>query len=296
LGTPFSQDIKISPSGYSNPGGVNLKLELFQNGIKKNINELMSLMTVLMVVDNMTGNLVNPFELYIDGIKQNSSIIDLKSDKLYNLRITANGYNDLVVNNLSVTQSKLQLNINPDKNEYSVGEIINITSQVENISITANNIQITNPYTINSVGNITIIISKSGYESTNRTILVKQGLYIGICTPIKTEWDKGDSVICPISENTEWTVNFNGVQIATGNGNKIEFKINDYGNVEIYANGKIIDSAVISKNPKWYTPWLWNKDYIKSHWIVVLILIVVIFGISYVFIKNKKSKETLSYS
>jgi len=282
----FENDFKVTPSGSSSVGGIYLKPEFYQKGVKKEINELMTESTVIIVVDNLTDNLVSPFKLLVDGIEYNSTTIDLKSDKYYNLRIIANGYNDLIINNLSAKQSQLSIFLNPDKNEYSQGDILNITSNIENVSILINNFIVSNPYIINQNGNLTIEVKKEGYRSANRTIYVKPNIYLSSCTPLKADWEKGNTVLCSLSEKSKWEVFFESQSIASGENERVEFKINDYGNYYINANGKQIDSANIIKINHWYNPFSWDFNYIKSNWIFFGILAIVIAGIGFVIFRN----------
>lgn len=290
----FESEFKVTPSGTSSVGGIFLKPEFYQKGIKKELNDLMSENTVILAVDNMTDNLVSPFKLFVDGIEYNSTSIDLKSDKNYNIRITSSGYNDLIIGNLSIVQSQLSINIIPDKSEYSIGDVLNITSNVENVSVLVNNYITSNLYTINSDGNLTIEIKKENYRSANKTIYVRSNIFLSSCSPLKTDMEKGDTAICTLSENAKWSVLFNNKNIASGESNKLEFKINDYGNYLILANERRIDSVNIVKVSKWYNPLSWNFDYLKTNWIGFGIFFFIIAGLGFIMFRNGKKTENIT--
>jgi hypothetical protein len=290
----FESDFKVTPSGSSGVGGVYLRTEYYQKGIKKEIDNLMSEDTVILVIDNLTGNLVSPFNMYVNGMNHSQSFIYLDSNSVYNLRITSDGYNDLIINNLSVKQSQLSITLNPDKGEYSSGDILNISSNVENVSILVNNYVVSNPYTISSNGNLTIEIKKENFRSANRTIFVRQGIYITSCSPLKAEWEKGNNVICSLSEKTKWEVLFGNQVIASGENDKLEFKINDYGQFYINSNGKQIDSVNIVKVSHWYNPFSWNFDYIKSNWMGFGLLLIIIVGGGFLFLRNGHSESSIT--
>ncbi len=292
IGTPFSQEIKITNSGTLSIGGIDMKAEFYQGGVKKEIDGLIATTTVILATDNKTGNLINPFDLYLDGVKLNQTNIDLKSDKIYNIRVCANGYNDLIIYNLSVSQNQISYTISPQKNEYEQGEQITVNSSIANVSLLLNNYIVSNPIILNSPGNNTLQIVKEGYVSANITFKVNPSISLGSCTPIQSEWDKGKTIICSLTQNSSWEVFKDGALTDSGNGNSLEFKLTDYGNWEIKANNKYVGGTNLIKGSSWYNPFSWNLDYIKTNWFWFLIFGIFIVGGVYVFIKRKNNLGT----
>lgn len=277
----FKKEFKVTPSGSSVIGDVNLKLQFFQSGVEKTLSNLHSGETIIVPLDNKTNNIVQPFKVILDGEEQNSSKITLESNKEYNLRITSNGYNDLAIENLSVTQMPISITLNPEKSFYTVGETVNITTNIENSSILVNNYVVSSLYTFTTSGNNTIRAEKEGYETGEIVVIVepKTILQTSSCTLETEKWKKGKEVVCGLSEEADWTVYLDGVQISNGSGKEVSFKIEDNGLLEIKSDGTGIWSQTIEGSGIW--------KWIKEHWLISGGIVLGMFIIIYLWKINK---------
>lgn len=275
IGTPFKQDVKITPSGSSSVGSINLDLQYFQDGVKKDLSSLNIGNTILLPVDSKTGNLISSYDIYLNGLKYNNTI-SLEIDKIYNLRVTSPGYNDLIISNLSVSQIPIQFTIEPSKSNYDYNDVITINSSIANVSILINDYVAYSPYTITSSGNLTIKLTKDGYISSNKTILVNTPINIVACSPLYQDWKKGKEIMCDLNKNVTWVVLKDGVTVAQGEGTRLSFKITDYGSWQINSGNQNLYSLNLVKKSIFSWDWLTTNWFVPLGALVVGLVIVVI--------------------
>ena len=289
IGTPFTQEIKITPSGTYNPGSVNLNIDFYQNGVKKKKDELLSAKTIMLVVDNSTGNIVNPFEIYINGLKSNDTVLDLESSKSYDLRVTVGGYNDFVLTNLTAKKNQLEVILSPQKERYIQGDLLNVTSITDNLTIFLNDVVVTSPIYL-SGGNNTIRISKEGYKTGTLSIIAESLPAISTCSPQFNEWKKGKEVICELTKSANWSVSLNNIKIASGVGSRLNFKINDIGPLSILSDNNGMYSTTIVNSGWKIFKWSYMKE--KWYWYLGILAVMVVT----VYVINKNKESTVGFS
>ena len=277
---PYSQDIKITPSGNSPVGGITTRIEFFQNSIKKMVSDLLPTNTIIQVLDNSTGNLLTNYKLYINGVESNNTLT-LESDKTYELRVSVQSYLDSVLN-FSVVQTPITLILNPLKEFYISGDVLNITSNVEGVSYLLDNQVISNPYTLNLQGNFLLEGIKQGYVTVNKTIIVKSSVSLDwtSCSLEWKDWKKGKEITCSLipTGTYNWEVYINNTLINSGNSSIVDFKINKYGLLEIRSEGLSLAQVTIEKKGLFGISWLrWG-----NYWIYIIgvpiLLIILYFG------------------
>jgi len=292
LFAPFRQEVKISSSTSTIPG-TELKfkftpeLDNIYNGDE----------VIIQLIDNKSGNLVENPSLYINAIpisplnnSDKSFPYKLDVTKIYELRGEAEGY-DNIVNTINISKKEIEIAIEPEQNEYQVGDILNITT-IPNASIMINEIIITSPYIITTSGNKTIKAVKEGHLTTNRTIIVLQKISYKAMTPPKNEWVKGKKVLIELTENSTWTVYNDDELMASGEGNMVDFEITDYGVWTVRTDDQIVTS--LSKNiekKSWFGFLSWTS--IKNNWLIWIIVIIVIGVIIWLLFRDSGYKEPM---
>ncbi len=281
LGTPFEQEVRITNSGSNIVSGTNLKFNFYQSGIKKNSEQLISGDTIIQVVDNKTNSLVNSFNLYLDG-QQINNTVNLESERTYELRATSDGYTDLV-ENFTVSKAEIEITLNPTQDSYMVGDIINITSNIEGISYTLDDVIINSPYTFDKTGTFLLKAYKEGYISVNKTIQVGKSVSVLKCDPSTTQKWSG-KIKCELSKNSTWQVYHDSEQISSGEGNMVEFEMDGNGFYEIKNGDEQVYSRSINNEPFWK---FWKWEWYYQGTLYVLLIVVV-----YYFIGNKSTKKS----
>lgn len=286
IGSPYIQDIKITPSGVASAGGVYMNIQFFQNGVIRNKDNLNVGTTQLIITDNSTGNLIGNYDFYLNGQKLANSSFDMELSKSYNLRIHNDYYNDFILDNLTISQIPLTIIITPDKPSYVPGEIINITSNT-NVTILVNEFVVSSPYYITTPGNNVIKVIKDGYASVNKTIFVDTPIGITACTPLESEWKKGKEVICDLNKQSNWSVYNDGKLVVNNIGTRIQFKLDNYGTWEIRSNNNILRSIPLTKSS--------FLNWIQKYWYFLIGAGVIGFFVI-VYVRKKNNSITPTYT
>lgn len=281
--SPFLDEVRIKSTGSSTPG-TNLKF-LFT----PKLSDLGSgEETIIQIVDNKTGSLVDSPSLYINAVKQNTTDKAFKfsfsSGKNYEMRGTSPGYNDLV-QKINISSTPTKITVSPSRTFYFVGDKINITTEPIDCAVSVNGVIITyKEYTFGIDGNFTIKATKSGYREGNLTILVKKNVEYQTMTPEYSKWKKGSEVIMELTENSNWVVQFEEeyeendqklyrapIQLTSGATKRVEFKIEEYGRYVVKSNDLEVVSKVVTKESVWYNPlsWVWVKN-LGWWWILII--------------------------
>lgn len=291
---PDVESFKVIPTTLNLNGNINLDADFYQDGSKVNKDNLKAGLVKFLVVDYSSRNIISDYEFYINGEKKNGSEFTIENNKIYDVRIDSAGYNTAVLN-ITAKNMQITFTLSPEKAVYEVGDLLNITTDLANVTILSNNFQINSPYYINTPGNVTITLRKDGYNEANKTIFVKNPITISTCSPLQAEWSKGKEVLCQLSENATWIVNLadekSNNQIATGTSNQVSFKISNFGTVTISANNKNIFSQKIENKLVWYNPMTWDWLYWTGG--VVFVVLVIFIYAKY---KQGGSGQTVSYS
>lgn len=271
VGDLYSQEVKIQSAGGT-IAGTNLKLvftpslESIQDGQQ----------TLIQLVDNKTGSLVENPEIYVDAVllttnTSKSFPFYMFVSKNYSVRGKAPGYDDLVTT-ISITSKPISFNITPVKDVYYVGDIITINTNPENCSLLFDGIVIHSPFTINSFGTKSIKAIKEGYLDSTKNITIKQSAYYKTTSPVYEDWKVGKDIIVELDQNYSWYVTKDNVNISSGSNNIAKFRIDSVGTYSVYADGKFVISKTIEKSGffkflsglKWY----W--------WLAILVIFILI--------------------
>lgn len=281
---PFSQEIRVTTSGNQAVLGTNLKIEWYQNSIKKQVNQIGVGMTNLVILDDKTDSTINSYAILLNGLPVNNTI-NFEGDKTYNLRVSSPGFVDLVISNLTVNKNQLSFSIDPEKDIYEGGDLINVNCSASDCSILLDNVVVANPFYIYS-GEHIIKVAKEGYVSFEKNFTVIEPISLTACTPMQQDWKYGSKVICDINKNATITViNPKGEVAVSTTGSRFEFKIDSIGIWIINGNDKKITEKNIEQS-NWFGWMTWTN--IKSHWIISLIVVVVLLVIVFIVIKKIK--------
>ena len=292
LGSPFLQEIRISPSGNTPLGGITTRIDFYQKDIKKNLNNLLSGETIIRVIDNKTGNILNDFNLYLNGILTNTTVY-LETDKVYELRTSTPGYLDSVIN-FNVTRSEISLTISPEKTFYKINDELNLTCSVENCTYLLDEVIINSPYRLRTSGEKVLKVLKEGYETLFRNISVRNIAMLTECSPIIGDWSSRDSVLCDLDKPVNWTVYKDSELIANGDGSRLEFKMEGEGFYEIKSDLDYIYSKQIEQESVWYNPLSW--EFVKNlGWWWILIIGLGGGIIYFIFFKEDKVSENIGF-
>lgn len=284
IGESYSKDFKVTPSGNSSVGGVNLAVQFFQNGIERTISSLTSGETTIIALDNSSRNLVSSFKIILNGEELNSSKVNFEVGKNYSLRISSYGYNDLTFSNLSVSESQLPITLSPLKDFYYVGDQVNITSN-ENASFLLDGTIIlsTTPYTFSSAGQFVLKSVKEGYTSSSMNITIKPMVSYNVITPTAFDkWKKGGSVSLKLTEDSSWSVEFIAVNTSSviilnsGIGKDITFETKEYGSYEVKAGDKRVLYYSMTKSNFNLFDFSANWGYWVSGGVVILFIFIMI--------------------
>jgi len=284
IGNPFEQDIRITPSGSTPVSGVTMRFNFYQNGVKKNKDNLESGETVVLMTDNSTDSVIQPFTLYLNGNLINNTF-NLEPDKTYELRASAEGYIDSVIN-FTVSKSALALTLFPSKSEYEVGDVVNVSSNYEDAIVLFDDEIIGPIITLNKEGKHVIRIEKEGYLPTEKNITVREKVSILSITPNYEDWSKGKDIRLKLSKSVSWNVEFypfvetdegnllsnDYTIIANGTGDYVNFNINKFGKYVVKSGNDVIALKTIEKSG-----FNWNKKiwFMAWYWWVLLIFAVI---------------------
>lgn len=267
IGEPFSKDIRIV-QGDIPLSGTELTLNFYQDGKKVDPDRLGVGETNILVKDNSSGSIVPSYTLYINGQTGNSTF-KMEAKKNYELIVHSAGYVSKTMN-VNASNLPIELIIEPNLEVYEVGDRINITSSIDNVSLLFNNKVIYSPYTFNIAGNFVLEGVRENYLSYSKNITIKSVVGYSSIEPDFEKWSKGKTVVVKLQESVPWSVQFyegetfsSSKEIKSGSSDTVEFKLNDYGKYEIKTGDKIILSKVIEKNG-WFG-WF-NWDNFKDNW------------------------------
>lgn len=296
LGVPvgdfFEQVIKIQSSSGQTPGTelefkFTPKLEDLHNDER----------VIIQLIDNKSGNLIINPSIYIDAISldplnnsEKSFPYIFKVGTNYELRGETEGYNNLI-KIINISSKKMGIQIVPQKNMYTVGDTVNITTN-ENASLMVNDIVIISPYTFLSPGNKTIKAVKDGYVSSNLTISVKSKITYRAVTPKLEEWKKGTEVLLELTENITWVVYKDSELIESGEGNLVKFEIPDYGLIQIKKGDTVVFQRNVEKNSWYDKTWDWIKG--LGWWWIAIILVVGVL-VYFLFIRNREQLSSTGF-
>lgn len=288
VGQPFSNDVKITPSGQNTNQGVNLAFNFFQKGDKVGKQSLSPGNVTLQVIDNKSGNLkTDSSDILLDGSKLKENKINIDYNETYQLRASSPGYNDRVLD-LKINKSGIGIEITPNKEKYLYGERINISTGIEeNVSVLVNDQVVVNPssYKLQSSGNVTIEAVKEGFDSSKKVIKVEERITYASSTPSPKDWSNNQEVVMELSENSSWKVNYEPMkddggfgsqqEIASGDGKEIVFETQGDGSYSVEAKkSQVVQTTIESSG---------FGDWIKQNlwWTILigLILAGIIYGV-----------------
>jgi hypothetical protein len=268
--------------GFGGGTGSNLNVSFFQNGIKKGLNDVGPGETIFSIVDGF-GNLVPSYQIILNGIIQNNNTINLEVGKIYDLRVTSPGYSDFVVPNFTTNKNLINITLTPSKSLYDVGEVINITTDI-NASILVEDVIVVGSYSIPYGGNLTIKAVKEGYTTTNKTIQVNTPVNTLAVSPEYAEWSVGDKVTMRLDKSIYWTVFLDGQLIASNESDLVSFKIEGKGIYQVKSGEYLIVNKSITQRD-WFA-WFKNKWFWIGLGVIALILVIISYN------KNKSNVDS----
>ncbi len=157
----------------------------------------------------------------------NSFPYTFESKKNYNVRGKASGYDDLI-RTINISSSPVKIIIIPDKSNYYVGDVINITADPNDSRIEFDGGLVEGEITLIK-GSFLIKATHDNFFTTERNLSVTELITVKATSPQEEDFKKGKSVLVELSQNTDWEVQMDGTIIKTGNGNLVEFEVDEYG-------------------------------------------------------------------
>lgn len=312
MGDCFTQQVQITNSGSTILGSTTLDLIFYQGGNSVSLEKLKSLETVINVVDNSTRNLVSSYELLLNGVQVNNTL-NLETSKIYELRAKSFGYDDKLIT-FNVSSANLEVYLNPNKDSYFVGDIVNFTSNIENVTFLVNGEIVASPYTFFSQGNNSIKAEKEGYLSEEINVSVNPVISLSSIFSNGNTINAGElktksKVIIKLSEESIWSAYFSEeykennekkykapILLTNGVGSEVNFETKGYGYYEVKAKKDIsskeysVLNTLVTSRPLELKE-LWDKYWV---WIISVgaLLIAVIIGFAIMSGKNKTVKPT----
>jgi hypothetical protein len=238
IGSPYVQDVRISPSGNSPVAGTSLRFDFFQEDTKKNVDQLIPGEVNVVIIDTKTNSAVNYNKIIMNG-KNINDTFTIESNKLYELRAGANGYVDTVLN-FTVEPIPIPFDITPVQTEYRVGDVITFNSTIPNVTFLVDNVVSIPPYTLVYSGILSIEARKDNYNTTTKNLTVLASLgYKALSSPTE-EWKDGNSITVELFSDEPWVVQKDGTTINNGTGKVVNFEIDGDGTYSILADGVTI--------------------------------------------------------
>lgn len=228
---------------------------------------------IIRAIDNVSGNILSNAKILVDGIEINGTT-NLQSGKEYELRISHDGYNDLV-KKININQKPILFNLSSN---YRVGDELNFVTDPEGAVISLNEKVITLPFKLDTEGNLEISASLIGYTTTTKNITVKKNaqlLYstdqnnLGKGKEILVEFEKSDTKIY-VTYQKDTSSSYETL-IPEFSGKEVRFIAKEYGIYNVYGDGLNVKSFIIEEK-KFYKTW-WGITIIS---LVVLLLIILV--------------------
>jgi hypothetical protein len=281
----FEQELRITSAGSSFPG-TNLRLVFTPNIDMVRSGE----QVIIQVVDNKTGSLIVNPRLWVDAREANKSedtfTINFLSDKDYQLRAKAEGYDDLV-QTIRLNPKEIPIYISPSSGDTST--LFNINTTI-NASLKLNGGQIDNPYRGSlPLGENKIEANANGYLTT--TLIINITGFLRITNPPST-FNKGEYILYVNRNISDYKVyyqkNINSERetINLGTSNPIEFEANKKGLYILEADG----TQIASYELKGFN--MSDKLLFMSYWGWLIVLILVFCIVLFVIYLNNKSQSS----
>ncbi len=300
MGDCFTQAVQITNSGTALLGSTSLDFVFYQNGNSVNLENLKSVETVINVVDNSTRNLISSYELLLNGVLVNNTLT-LETSKNYELRAKSFGYSDKLVS-FNVSSAQLTLSIFPNKDIYLVGDLVNLSSNIENVTFLVDNEIVSSPYTFVSQGTAVLRAEKEGYIYSERNITVNpvvtySSLFSNGKAVNSADLKRNSKVIMKLTEDSIWNVYFSEeykeentkkykspVILESGVGSEVSFDTKGYGVYEIKAKKDIsaneylvLNSLITSKQLDLKEIWANYWGWILSVGALLIAVIIILF-------------------
>lgn len=254
--SPFKQEIKIASSGSSVPG-TDLKIMFIPDLSKARPGEKI----ILNLVDNKTNNLVNGAEMFIDYLPLNTSdgytfFYSFDLNRNFFIRARSPGYNDLILENVSLTSQEMSLIISPSSGDSNTD--FNITTDA-NASIFLDGTKLSDGNYFGRISSGTHVIKAiaEGYYDKELNFTVGAGLYASL----GSEFKKSAEQLIFLSRNCTWKLtylkktNSNETILTTGNSSEIRFTPEKSGIYKVYCEDTFLSSYEIKG-------WSWKNSYL----------------------------------
>jgi hypothetical protein len=288
VGTPFSQEVRITSSG-SSIAGTNLRFLFVPSLDLTRDNDLV----LIQLVDNKTNSLVTHPRIFVDARELNSSSetfeFRFKAGTTYEFRGRADGYDD-ITQAFSINPKELPINITPSSGDTSTIFLIN--SSLANVTYTINGRAYPGFFSGSLPAGINIIqASKTGFLTT--TINFSVADYTTILNGFEVNFQKGVEQTLVLSKNSSTFIvwyqkDLNSMRESyySGVGSNIKFTPKKAGIYTIESDGKTVQSYNIT-GFDWGKKFLWIPVWV---WIIILVLIA-FFAVIFIIKKNRYSGD-----
>ena len=275
IGIPFKQEVKISSSGQSIPGTV-LSVLFTPSLSEAKAGEDV----IIQLIDNKSGSLItgDP-EIYIDARKINISNgaynFKLLSDKTYNFRGRASGYDDLIMD-IKLQSKPLNVTITPENPDSATP--VSITSTEPNVTIYIDGSKVNTPFSSAlAEGSHEIMVIKEGFFDYTANITVNRSLSATLTTTFK----KGTPQIIYLNKNSSWMVTYqkdvadSGSLVSNGTGEVVQFTPKKTGIYTVFGDNQVAGTYEIKSNG-----FFKNGDFLGLKWywwgggVVALLLLI----------------------
>ncbi len=298
IGEPFSKEVKILKSSSSG-SGIEMDILFYQFDNKKEKSELVAGDVTILVKDKTSQSIIPSFTTYLNGNLVNNTFT-IKANINYELIVDSENYLSKTLN-FTVGKNKLSLILEPNKEFYFPGEVINFSSNEENVNFVVGDVLLTdNSYTFNSDGIFLVKAYKDGFETVEKNLTVKKEIYPITKTPeFLTDWKVGEKIIWDLNENTTWTVSLaekidetfgEVIVITSGTGERINFKIEKEGKYTIEAGDfTLVSNYLVEKEGFTIKFWKWG-------WYQVILYLIILIFIWFFFLRESEEETTQKLS
>lgn len=289
---PYNEDVRVTSAGSVIPGTVlrfdfTPKLENAVGG--ENIS--------ILIVDNKTGSLVsnprlfiNALELTPTGLNLDTFVYNFESQKDYELRGVANGYDNLI-QTININPEPITITVTPATG--TTGTQFNISTNPSNATLYINGVEQSNPFLGQlPAGVIPIEARKSGHTTAQINVTISGTI---TANPSGGEiLKKGEDITITLSESINYTIyhqekldSIESEEYLSGAGSVITFKPDKSGVYVIEdSDGKHI--ATFSTKPfSWKNKLLWIPYWA---WLIIGILLIIVVVVI-VYFKSQGSAE-----
>ncbi|MBU0959231.1 MAG: hypothetical protein KKB31_04785, partial [Nanoarchaeota archaeon] len=203
VGPTESWDVRVSanPLVY----GTAMKFVLFgPNGKIDNCEGLKDNdKLVVQVRDNTSENIIASYDIYRDGVRLSENSFNVEKGRNYLLSATSPNYNSIDYT-CSISSQPISVSIYPT--DVEINFPITITTNPTNVTLYWEDTVIDTTYTPTVLGIHKLKAEKSGYETTEKNVEVKEQLRF--LTEVPKKISKGKEVVIELNRPIYWTLSY----------------------------------------------------------------------------------------